>query len=180
MPAPAQQPTARGGGYALLVLAFVFLGGGLGIGLPRVFEAWEDRQIVSDGARVTGVISDVDFTSRRARLTAIKTVTFTAGGATEYTAEGRERVNERRDGPRDAIAENLLGDRVTVFHDPTDPRRNVVEDHEASLAAPLFLVVFLGGAGSVLAFIGVAGLLHNLRHPGPEQSGTAAAEPQPG
>lgn len=166
MPRPAQQPTARGGGYALLVIAFVFLGGGLGLGLPRVFEAREDRQIVSDGARVSGVISEVDFTSRRGRLTAVKTVTFTAGG-TEYTAQGRERVSERRDGSRDAIARSLLGDRVTVFHDPTDPRRNVMEDHEASLAAPLFLVFFLGGTGSVLAFIGVTGMLHNARHPIP-------------
>jgi hypothetical protein len=127
---------SNGGGFIALAIGLAFLITGLGSGIPGIHAALQDRQIIAGGVHAAGEVIRVEFRSSRYKVSAVQEVTFPAKNGEIYTAEARERYSKRNDPPRPVFAEGLIGNELTVFYDPSDPARNVVEDNEHSLASP--------------------------------------------
>ncbi|MET4097684.1 DUF3592 domain-containing protein [Arthrobacter sp. UYCu712] len=172
---PADAPARRtvgdkGGIWMLAAIALTFLTVGLWGGAGGVYSAHQDRELVSNGVHSIGRVTAVNFkTYRYSKVFTITTVPFVAGDGRQYSAEGRERYNERRDGPRNEFAAELMGRELTVFYDPADPGNSVIEGQERPYAGPIILLTLLGGLGAfgclitLFGFIGLRQAKRNLQ-----------------
>lgn len=164
----------KGGIWMLAAIALTFLTVGLWGGAGGVYNAHQDRELVSDGVHSIGRVTAVDFRSfRHGRVSAILTVPFVTGDGSQYSAEGREKYNETRDGPRNEFAEELIGSELTVYYDPVDPSNSVIEGQERPYAGPIILLTFLGGLGTfgcLVTVFGFIGLRQAKRRSGADSS----------
>ena len=136
----------RGGKAFLFILGFVFVCAGVG------FFVQENSLKNECTAQTAGVVRDFVSETRSTRSSggqARRTVVY-YHPLVAYTADGVEYVEKSHVGGDKRYA---VGQRVTVFYDPSDPKRfYVLEDASDSSAAPMILV----GVGVVLMTIGVA------------------------
>lgn len=153
-------------------MSLAFLTVGLWGGAGGTYAAHQDRTLVSTGAHSTATVSDVEFAAYRSgRTSAIMTVPFVAADGRQYSTEARERYRERRDGPKDEFAAALEERELTVFYDPTDPDKSVVEGQERPYAGPIILLILPGGLGAfgylvtIFGFIGLHQAQKNRQAP---------------
>lgn len=161
--------TVRGPGglWAFLGIALLLLSIGLWGGAGGFYLAHQDHTLVSNGVHSSGTVADVELrVYRYGSVDAIMGVSFVADDGKQYLAEGRERYNERRDGTRKEFAAGLMGSEVTVFYDPANPDKSVVEGSERPYAGPILGLVFLGlGAlGCLITWAGFIGLRQEQRN----------------
>lgn len=139
----------KGGIWAFAVIALLFLSSGLFFGAGGIYSAHQDHKLVSNGVHSVGQVTEVDFQSgRRNKMYTVITVPFTAEDGKQYYAEGTERYRDESHGSREERTEELLDSKQTVFYDPEDPNKSVLEGKERGYFVPIALLTLLGGMGA--------------------------------
>lgn len=128
----------------ILVVAFSFA-----FCAPMVTNAYEDRRLLTEGTKTTGVITDVNFRSgaRGMDHKGIK-VTYRANDKAFYSVWIEEKYYSHREGDRATTTERLMRSPMVVFYDPDKPSRAVIENRESSLTYgwAFFISTILFGA----------------------------------
>lgn len=142
---------------ASLIIGSIMLVQGIVNGVSWANYAHEDRDLIAEGARATGVITDIELNIRHGRGTesyTIFTVSFTAENGKTYThIDDNEPYRSREDGDLEEVSKKWLDKEVTVLYDPSDPNNAVVEGWENSISMAYAGGILLSISGlGVLAF----------------------------
>lgn len=141
------------GDWGALLLGVFILLFGLGMGIPGTVIAYSEQKLVSDGVQTVGTVSDVQYDSgRKSRRYKEMEVTYTAESGEAYSVEHRERYYEKREGSKSEVADKLRGTEMTVFYDPAEPGKSIVEGDELGYFGPLLILLFMGGLGGLMTY----------------------------
>ena len=128
---------------AFLVAGLVIFVGGSAAGVAQVLEAHDDRRVVAEGVRTTGVITKVEFyTDRRRHSYKDLTVYFLTEDRRVYGKRTRERYYDYVEGPESKVVDQMHGEKRVVFYDRSDPTNSVIEGATQSFTVA-YLVILL-------------------------------------
>ncbi|MCQ2001049.1 DUF3592 domain-containing protein [Arthrobacter zhaoxinii] len=137
--------------WSALLVGVCILLFGLGFGIPGIVMAYSDHKLVSDGVPSVGTVADVRFgDGRKAKRYKVMEVSYAVESGVAYSVDYRERYYQKREGSESAVAHKLRGTEMTVFYDPEEPRKAVVEGDEDGYFGPLLILLFMGGVGGFM------------------------------
>ncbi|MCC9205824.1 DUF3592 domain-containing protein [Arthrobacter sp. zg-Y769] len=149
----ATKPVAGAGSViAVWIFGIALLSLGLIGGVLGFAEAHGHQRLLSKGTQTVATVTDAYFGSCRKRKTcAFPELTYTSESGEKYTIQGPpKRYRVKSDGPEAAFAENMYGTEFTVFYDPSDPTRAVVEGQESGYGVLLFTLLPIGFGGFII------------------------------
>lgn len=137
------------------LLGFGLLIFGLTTGSIGIAEAYNDHQLTSKGTQATGEVTNVEFGSgRKGKTYAYPDITFTTEDGDKHTIDGqRKRYRERSDGPKTSVADKMSGQEFTVFYDPNEPDKSVIEGQETSYVWPILFLLFPSLFGGFIIYV---------------------------
>ncbi|MCC3301087.1 DUF3592 domain-containing protein [Arthrobacter sp. zg-Y895] len=144
-------------GVALLLLGVA----GVGVGF---YTAYSDHRLVANGTATVGTVTEVDFgkCGRRHSRCAFPTLTYVDHLGMKHSKVGpKSNYSTKRDGAEETLAESLHGEEFSVFYDPSNPGKAVVEGEESSYLAPLIGLV-PGAVGGVITY-GITVVMVHIR-----------------
>ena len=151
--------TRMGKGIAFLTAGLVILFGGNALGVGMVLQAHDDRRVLAEGVRTTGVITRVEFsTSGRQKEYKELTVSFLTEDRRVYAKGARERYYEHIDGSKSTVADEMHGEKRVVFYDRSDPSKSVIEGAPQSFTAGYLVITLSVGFGASFIWTGGCGL----------------------
>ncbi|WP_341392694.1 DUF3592 domain-containing protein [Arthrobacter sp. G119Y2] len=144
---------------AFLIAGLVIFFGGNTLGVGMILQAHDDRRILEEGVRTTGVIISVKFsTGGRQKEYKELTVSFLAEDRRAYAKGARERYYEHIDGSKSKVADEMHGEKRVVFYDRSDPSNSVIEGAPQSFTAGYLVITLSVGFGASFIWTGGCGL----------------------
>lgn len=116
-------------------------------GVTGVLTFLDDKKLVSEGVKVTGIVKNVEFIDFMEDSRATLTIEFTANDKI-HTVESTRTYYDLTDEAENEITEKTLGNEIVIFYDSENPDRNIVEGSNNKIMKPLFLVFIAYLAGS--------------------------------
>ena len=157
-------------GVALLLLGLAQVGVGF-------HTAYSDHRLVAGGTATVGTVTEVDFgrCGRGRSKCAFPTLTYVDHHGMKHSKVGpKSNHSISRDGSEETFAETLHGKEFTVFYDPSNPGKAIVEGEESSYLAPLIGLV-PGAVGGLMTY-GITALIILIRKKS-LATGTAVVRP---
>ncbi|MBP3044362.1 DUF3592 domain-containing protein [Arthrobacter jiangjiafuii] len=144
---------------AFLLAGLVIFVGGSTLGVGMVLEAQDDRRVLAEGVRTTGVITKVEFyTDRRRHSYKDLTVYFLTEDRRVYGKRTLERYYDHVEGPESTVADQMHGEKRVVFYDRSDPGNSVIEGATQSFTVAYLVILLAAGFGAAFIRSGWVGL----------------------
>ena len=151
--------TRKAKATVFLIAGMVIFFGGFTLGVGMVLEAHDDRRVLDEGVRTTGVITNVEFsTSGRQKEYKELTVSFLTEDRRVYAKGARERYYEHIDGSKSTVSDEMHGEKRVVFYDRSDPSKSVIEGEPQSFTAGYLVIMLSVGFGASFIWTGWGGL----------------------
>lgn len=144
--------TAWALGIVVLLFGLVMFGG-------VAYEAVRDHRLIASGTQTVGKITDTEWgrcgTKKHKRPCVYPVLTYEDQNGEKYTKSGPSiNYREKEDGPKSSFADTLYGNEYTLYYDPSNPEKSVVEGEEGQywiLIFTLFPIAFGGFIVYVMA-----------------------------
>lgn len=144
---------------AFLLAGLVIFLGGNAAGVGIFLEAQDNRRVLAEGVRTTGVITKVEFYTDRMRHSYKDlTVYFLTEDRRVYGKRTLERYYDYVEGPESTVADQMHGEKRVVFYDRSDPSNSVIEGDVRSFTEAYLVILLAVVFGSAFIRSGWAGL----------------------
>lgn len=154
-PHGAKKPVSKSSTIAAWALGIVVLLFGLVMFGGITYETVRDHRLISQGTQTVGKLTDAEWgrcgTKKHKRPCVYPVLTYEDQNGEKHTKSGPSiNYREKDDGPRSVFVETLYGNEYTLYYDPSNPEKSVVEGQEGSYWILIFTLFPIAFGGFIL------------------------------
>lgn len=154
-PHGAKKPVSKSSTIAAWALGIVVLLFGLVMFGGITYETVRDHRLISQGTQTVGKVTSVDFgscgTRKNRKTCAFPELTYIDQNGNEHFRQGPNiTYREKEHGYKTVFADTLYGNEYTLYYDPSNPEKSVVEGQEGSYWILIFTLFPIAFGGFIL------------------------------